>query len=107
MIQNEEKEIITSIKTMKKVLNLVREGNDMTISATSRLETLLLNLKIEKAKINGNNGISPIADALEKIILELHSGMTTLIKGHRQELLDSVDNVIEYIKEKEEIKDDI
>lgn len=91
MTINEATDIIIDI------FDKVKQTDDEIIKSVKRLEIVLLNLKIENARIKTNTGIEPIADELNKSIKYIDEKISSLIKNNREELNQALD-VIKNIK---------
>ena len=100
------------IKTIKQVLTTmqywlseVSKHNDKTIKITDNLKLALLNLKVEQAHLGeAGKPIQPIADLIEKTILELHDSTKNMVTNGRKDLRESFKEIEKYINEKEDIK---
>lgn len=93
-----DKNIKDSIETMGKWLKEVSENNNHEIDQTKNLKMILLNLKIVCAD---NKSVTPIADALAKIITEMHDSTTILVTQGRTELRAAFEDIKKYVEEKE------
>ena len=98
---NMDKSINESIKKVKEIHAEISKVNDLTIKETENLRIILLNLKIENARNTTNNGITPIAEQLEKVINNLHNNVRDLVTEGRKELRQAFRKIEEYIVEKE------
>ena len=92
-----------TIKTMKYWLSEISKHNDKTVKITNNLKLALLNLKVEQAHL-GEIGktIQPIADLIEKAIVELHDSTKNMVTNGRKELRESFSEIEKYINEKED-----
>jgi len=90
--------IIKSLDTMGKWLKEVSTNNNHEIDQTKNLKMILLNLKIVCAD---NKAVTPIADALQKIITEMHDSTTILVTEGRTELRAAFKDITEYVEERE------
>lgn len=77
------------LDSTENILSIISINNDNIIKQTDRLKIILLNLKIEDARIKENTGIVPITNELEKIINELHNKTNKIIQEHRKILNDN------------------
>lgn len=84
----------------KKIL----KTNDMNLNLIRELELVLINLKIEQTRIHENNGISHMADKLEKTIKIMESNIKKLKSENRADYLQSIDFLLNDIKTKKKDK---
>lgn len=68
----------------------IRDTNDHVIEATKNLDIILINLRIENAHLNQATGITPIADALRRIIDEMRNEVTSLVSDGRSKLTEAL-----------------
>jgi len=90
-----------SFESLQDNLKLVRQTNDLIIKETNSLRIILLNLKIENARIKGNTGITPISEALERTIESLNTIVKDIVNNHRATLSKAVEEIKGYIDGKE------
>lgn len=90
------------LMTMKHWLTEVSLHNDNTVKITENLKLALLNLKVEQAHLGeAGRTIQPIADLIEKAIVELHDSTKNMVTNGRKDLRESFSEVEKYINEKE------
>jgi len=94
-------DINKSFESLQDNLKLVRQTNDLIIRETNSLRIILLNLKIENARIKGNTGITPISEALERTIESLNTMVKDVVNNHRETLSKAVEEIKGYIDGKE------
>lgn len=94
-------DINKSFESLQDNLKLVRQTNDLIIRETNSLRIILLNLKIENARIKGNTGITPISEALERTIESLNTIVKDMVNNHRATLSKAVEEIKGYIDGKE------
>ena len=83
-------------------LSEVSKHNDKTIKITEDLRMALLNLKIVQAHLGDEaKPIQPIADLIEKAIIDLHDSTKNMVTNGRKELRESFSEIEKYINEKE------
>jgi ribosome-associated translation inhibitor RaiA len=87
-----------SIETIERILNEISRVNNEAIKQTDNLRMVLVNLQIEDAHIEGNTGIVPIAQEIEKVINAIHNNTDKLVKDGRKELRSAFNDVKEYVK---------
>ena len=93
------------LSTMQYWLSEVSKHNDKTIKITEDLRMALLNLKIVQAHLGDEaKPIQPIADLIEKAIIDLHDSTKNIVTNGRKELRESFSEIEKYINEKEDIK---
>ena len=96
------KQVLT---TMQYWLSEVSKHNDKTIKITEDLRMALLNLKIVQAHLGDEaKPIQPIADLIEKAIIDLHDSTKNIVTNGRKELRESFSEIEKHINEKEDIK---
>lgn len=72
----------------------VKNVNDYILKESGRLKIILLNLKIEQAKLKESNGIKPITDELENIISNIEQQVILLNKADNTDLITSINNLM-------------
>ena len=83
-------------------LSEVSKHNDKTIKITEDLRMALLNLKIVQAHLGDEaKPIQPIADLIEKAIIDLHDSTKNMVTNGRKELRESFNEIEKYINIKE------
>lgn len=75
-----------AIEELKDILNKVMQVDDFILTTSSRLNIVLINLKIKEAHIKQNTGIDPICNEIRKIIFEIESKIDNLVKENRGKL---------------------
>jgi len=98
------KNIIKSLDTMENWLKRISETNDSNVDQTDNLNIVLVNLKLEDARIKDNTGIVPIAQEIEKVIHNIHDNTDELRKTGRTELRAAFKDIKEYIEQAEGVK---
>ena len=73
-----------AVDNIVKVIDNVKQTDDNIIKITKNLDIILLNLKIENARIKNNTGIEPIANNLKENIDEIRREVAELIKANRE-----------------------
>jgi hypothetical protein len=99
-LQREDKIMSTKedIKTVITIMKKIQVENDEIIKISKTLKMILLNLKIEDARIKENTGIDPIIQKLNESIERIENGVVTLVNENRADLNNSLASLEKYIE---------
>jgi len=84
-----------ALQNIKSIFDKVESTDNKIIKETNDLNIILLNLKIEQAKLHTGNGIKPIAERLENEIKEIREHISKLIEENRELLNESIKSLEE------------
>lgn len=90
-----------AISTIINIINKIERTDNDIISITDKLNIVLLNLKIENARIKEHTGIQPVADELDRNIKRIHDTLNNLIRNNRDQVIEAVKTLSEYIERNE------
>ena len=82
-----------AVVALRKVSSDIKMTDDSIIKTTERLKIVLLNLKIEDARIRQNTSISPIVDELARSINNIESSVLALIDNDRNKLREIIETL--------------
>lgn len=86
-----------AIENVIKIFAEVKKTDDEVVKSAESLKIVLLNLKIEGAKIKESNGIKPIANRLENDIDNIETNVKNLVEKSRDVLTESIRTLAEGI----------
>lgn len=75
----------------------IKDLNDSILAETKKLRIILLNLKIEQAKLTQLNGIKPIADELERLIIGIENEVAKVVNADTTHLTKSFENLMRIV----------
>ena len=84
-----------AVQTIDLVLKDVMESDDKILKQVNNLEMILLNLKIESARIRDGKTIIPIADRLEQVTREIERAVKELIENDRNKANEAIKTLME------------
>lgn len=79
-----------AVQNIIKVFDNVMTTDDAVMKQCNMLRIVLLNLEIEGARIGHNNAIKPIAERLEKSLMEIEESIRLLVENNRSIYKDSI-----------------
>lgn len=82
-----------AINNITTIFDRVTSTDDKIIKALDKLKIILLNLKIEDARIKQNTGIDPIVIELNKSIQLIEKSVKDLVAENRELLRDSLEQI--------------
>jgi ribosomal protein L29 len=92
---------MSDLKEMaKNILNIVEktEKTDEHIAKiVNNLKIILLNLRIENARIKDNTGIQPIIEELEKSVNKINKELKDSITENHKDLINIIESLNEYL----------
>jgi hypothetical protein len=101
-LQREDKIMSTKedIKTVIDIMKKIQLENNEIIKISKTLKMILLNLKIEDARISEKEktGIDPIIQKLNESIERIENGVVNLVNENRTDLNNSLANLEKYIE---------
>lgn len=80
-----------ALEELKQVYKDIKLTDDQIIKTAEKLKIVLLNLKIEDARIKQNTSISPIADELNRSIEKIEDSVKQLIINDREKLKNIIE----------------
>ena len=84
-----------AVQTIDLVLKDVMKSDDKVLKQVKNLEMILLNLKIESARIRDGKTIIPIADRLEQVTREIERAIKELIENDRRKADEAIKTLME------------
>ena len=84
-----------AVQTIDLVLKDVMKSDDKVLKQVKNLEMILLNLKIESARIRDGKTIIPIADRLEQVTREIERAIKELIENDRRKANEAIKTLME------------
>ena len=84
-----------AVQTINLVLKDVMKSDDKVLKQVKNLEMILLNLKIESARIRDGKTIIPIADRLEQVTREIERAIKELIENDRRKANEAIKTLME------------
>ena len=84
-----------AVQTIDLVLKDVMKSDDKILKQVKNLEMILLNLKIESARIRDGKTIIPIADRLEQVTREIERAIKELIENDRRKANEAIKTLME------------
>lgn len=75
-----------ALKDLEESINMIENFDNSLIKTTNQLRVVLLNLKIEGAKLHEKNGIGPAVDELEKIMERIKKETMKIALNTRQDI---------------------
>lgn len=88
-----------NLEIIEKWLGEISKTNDANVSQTDNLNIVLVNLKLEDARIKDDTGIIPIAEEIERVIKNIHDNTDDLKKTGRAELRQAFREIKEFVLE--------
>lgn len=86
-----------ALQTIISVITEIKQTDDDIISVADNLKIILLNLKIENARIHENTGILPITDALNESVEKINSSVKKLVTNNRKKTVEALEVLSKYI----------
>ena len=84
-----------AVQTIDLVLKDVMKSDDKILKQVKNLEMILLNLKIESARIRDGKTIIPIADRLEQVTRDIERAVKELIENDRNKANEAIKTLME------------
>lgn len=84
-----------AVQTIDIVLKDVMKSDDKILKQVNNLEMILLNLKIESARLRDGKTIIPIADRLEQVTRDIERAVKELIDNDRNKANEAIKKLME------------
>ena len=84
-----------AVQTIDLVLKDVMKSDDKVLKQVKNLEMILLNLKIESARLRDGKTIIPIADRLEQVTRDIERAVKELIENDRNKANEAIKTLME------------
>ena len=88
------------LENLKETIHKIKSVDDYILSQTDNLHIVLLNLKIESARLSTKT-LDPIIDELDKAMVNINTKVKELIENNRSTLVTSIKNIETSLKEGE------
>lgn len=82
---------LDALNNIEQIFDNVIKTDDKIIKSAESLKIVLLNLKIENARIKEHTGIDPIADRLGVAIANIEDSVKDLVEKNRALLKESIE----------------